>query len=81
MGEDGSTASQERDELGSLATIPASSRPVSDHFLKEMHLILNKDIEAEFCSSVSHVHKIIDHIEERTDQILRQMEEATHAYN
>lgn len=81
MGDDGSLTNQEGEDLGSLASIPASKNPVSEHFLKSMILTLHKNIQAEFRSSVLQVHSRIDHVEERTDQIERQMEEVTHACN
>lgn len=46
--------------------------------LKSMMLTLHKTIQAEFRYSVSHVRKIIDQVEERTDQIERQVEEVTY---
>lgn len=76
MGDDGSLTNQEREDLGSLASIPAS-----EHLLKSIILTLHKNIQAEFRSSVSHVHSRIDHVQERKAGIERQMEEVTHSYN
>lgn len=75
------TISPEPPRSESLATLPASDQPASEHTLKLMLLSLQNDIRNELRSSISMLHFRIDQVEDRTDDIEKQLTEHTVAYN
>lgn len=63
------------EDLGSLEFIPASNNSVSEHLSNDFNT------PQEYTGRILLFQSRIDHVEERTDQFERQMEEVTHAYN
>lgn len=80
---DAKTSSSTADSLPiqALAAFPTTDAPASEHFLKAMLLSLQADFQKELHTSINHVHKRIDFLEECTERIEQHLSSATAAHH
>lgn len=67
-GEDGAAGNTD-----TLAALPTSDNPASEHSLKNMLLSLKRDLQREIHKAVMQIQSQVDHIGERTSELEQQM--------